>query len=317
MLLVALDTLVEFDAFVGLSSSRRSRPTSTRSTSSASAPPGAAALSFASIAVCLVLLFGEARLRGHANYTRVSQGAPGAPARSLPLGWATVPVLAGLGAVHRDQRRDPDRRDGRLVLDEQPRRTRHREREPPVPLARDAHLARAQRLGGRASPSCSRSRSPFAAVRYRGRAVTLLERATYLSFALPDLVAAIALAYAASHWAGELYGSFGLLVFAEAILFVPFAVVALRATLGQLEPALEDSARSLGAGAASRASGGSPLPLARPGLAAAAVLVFAFSLGDLSTAQVLLPLDRYTLGTEFDATARPSRSRPRRRSPPC
>jgi ABC-type Fe3+/spermidine/putrescine transport system ATPase subunit/ABC-type spermidine/putrescine transport system permease subunit II len=142
----------------------------------------------------------------------------------------------------------------------------------------------------------------FAAVRYRGRAVTLLERATYLSFALPDLVAAIALAYAASHWAGELYGTFGLLVFAEAILFVPFAVVALRATLGQLEPALEDSARSLGSSrlASFRRV---TVPLARPGLAAAAVLVFAFSLGDLSTAQVLLPLDRYTLGTEFDVNS--------------
>src|SRR5262249_21757385 len=74
-----------------------------------------------------------------------------------------------------------------------------------------------------------------AAVRSRGSVVTLLERGFYLSFALPDLVAAIALAYAASHWAGALYGTFGLLVFAEAILFVPFAVVALRATLGQLE----------------------------------------------------------------------------------
>ncbi len=35
-------------------------------------------------------------------------------------------------------------------------------------------------------------------------------------------------------------------IFAEAILFVPFAVVAVRVTLGQIEPALEDSARSLG-----------------------------------------------------------------------
>ena len=33
------------------------------------------------------------------------------------------------------------------------------------------------------------------------------------------------------------------------------------------------------------------------------MLVFAFSLGDLSTAQVLLPLDRYTLGTEFNANS--------------
>ncbi len=33
------------------------------------------------------------------------------------------------------------------------------------------------------------------------------------------------------------------------------------------------------------------------------MLVFAFSLGDLSTAQVLLPLDLYTLGTEFNANS--------------
>src|SRR5581483_9927673 len=69
-----------------------------------------------------------------------------------------------------------------------------------------------------------------AAVRYRGARVTVLERATYLSFALPDLVAAIALAYAASHYVRFLYGSFFLLVFAEGVLFLPFAVVALRAT---------------------------------------------------------------------------------------
>jgi iron(III) transport system permease protein len=141
-----------------------------------------------------------------------------------------------------------------------------------------------------------------AAVRSRRPLVTVLERTTYLSFALPDLVAAIALAYAASRWLNFLYGTFALLVFAEAVLFVPFAVVALRATLGQLEPALEDSARSLGAGplASFRRV---TLPLVRPGIVAAAVLVFMLTLGDLSTAQVLLPLNLYTLGTEFNANS--------------
>jgi iron(III) transport system permease protein len=45
------------------------------------------------------------------------------------------------------------------------------------------------------------------------------------------------------------------------------------------------------------------MPLARPGLAAAGVLVFAFVLGDLGTAQVLLPPNLYTLGTEFNANS--------------
>ncbi len=129
-------------------------------------------------------------------------------------------------------------------------------------------------------------------------------------------MAAIALSYAASHYARFLYGSFALLVFAEAILFLPFAVVAMRATLGQIEPALEDSARSLGAGPLTtlwRVT----LPLARPGSSLAAVLVFAFVLGDLSTAQVLLPLEpvharNRVPGQQLDRRVRraPRRSRP-------
>ena len=51
-----------------------------------------------------------------------------------------------------------------------------------------------------------------AVVRHRGPVVTVLERTMYLSFALPDLVGAIALAYLASHWLHFLYGSFALLV---------------------------------------------------------------------------------------------------------
>jgi iron(III) transport system permease protein len=299
MLLVALDTLVEFDAFVGLRFQTFSSDVYAQYKLGFSAS-GAAALSLASIAVCLVLLFGEARLRGHANYTRVSQGAPRAPER-YALGWAVVPVVAGLTGVIAVSVGIP----AGAMIDW---------------FSTSSHTALASasgnlqyvwpatvtslELSGSAALVAVLLALPvaFAAVRYRGRVVTLVERATYLSFALPDLVAAIALAYAASHWARGLYGTFGLLVFAQAILFVPFAVVALRATFGQLQPALEDSARSLGAGAL-----GSfwriTVPLARPGLAAAAVLVFAFSLGDLSTAQVLLPLDRYTLGTEFNVNS--------------
>jgi iron(III) transport system permease protein len=138
------------------------------------------------------------------------------------------------------------------------------------------------------------------AVRRSGRAVTAIERSVYLSFALPDLVAAIALAYGASHVAPFLYGTVVLLVLAEAVLFVPFAVVALRSTIGLIEPALEDSARSLGLGPL-RTVWRVTVPLARPGLAAAGVLVFAFVLGDLSTAQVLLPPGLTTLGTQFSA----------------
>jgi iron(III) transport system permease protein len=299
MLLVALDTLIEFDAFVGLHFQTFSSDVYAQYKLGFSAS-GAAALSFASIAVCVVLLLGEARLRGHANYTRVSQGARRAAVR-YELGWRAFPVLAGLGAVvaasvgipvgamidwfSRSSAAARSNASGNLQY-----------LWPATLTSLELAVAAAVVAVLLALPVA------VAAVRHRGRLVTLLERATYLSFALPDLVAAIALAYAASHWGGSLYGSFALLVFAEAILFVPFAVVALRATLGQLEPSLEDSARSLGAGVLASFRRVT-LPLARPGLAAAGMLVFAFSLGDLSTAQVLLPLDRYTLGTEFNANS--------------
>jgi iron(III) transport system permease protein len=299
MLLVALDTLVEFDAFVGLRFQTFSSDVYAQYKLGFSAS-GAAALSLASIAVCLILLFGEARLRGHANYTRVSQGAPRVAER-YALGWAVVPVVAGLAGVIAVSVGIP----AGAMIDwfSTSSHTALSSASGNLQYVWPATVTSLE-LSGSAALVAVLFAVPvaFAAVRYRGRVVTLVERATYLSFALPDLVAAIALAYAASHWAGGLYGTFGLLVFAEAILFVPFAVVALRATFGQLEPALEDSARSLGTGALA-SFWRITVPLARPGLAAAAVLVFAFSLGDLSTAQVLLPLDRYTLGTEFNVNS--------------
>ena len=49
--------------------------------------------------------------------------------------------------------------------------------------------------------------------------MTALERSVYLAFALPDLVAAVALAYGASHLAPALYGSVVALVLANTMLF--------------------------------------------------------------------------------------------------
>lgn len=299
ILLIVLDALVEFDAFVGLKFQTFSFSVYAQYQLGFS-PSGAAALSLASIALCLVLLFGEARLRGYANYTRVSQGAQRAPQR-YGLGRATIPVLLGLAAVSAISVGIPV---GMLV--------RWFSESSGAALATASgnlkYLLPATitsvEMGAAGAVVGLVLALPIAvaAVRSRGRVVTTLERVTYLAFGLPDLVAAIALSYAASHWLHSLYGSFALLVFAEGILFVPFAVVALRATLGQLEPSLEESARSLGSGGLAsfwRVT----MPLIRPGLGAALVLVFTFTLGDLSTAQVLLPVNLYTLGTEFNANS--------------
>jgi iron(III) transport system permease protein len=293
MLLVVLDTLVEFDAFVALKFQTLTVNIYAQYQLSFSAA-GAAALSLFSTLLCVAVVFGEVRLRGGANYTRISHGARRGIAR-YELGRAQPLALVGLGLLVA------------LSLG--------------IPLGLLVHwFAEGSRTTG--APAGTSGLWPatvssvllgitsalvavllalpvaILAVRRSGRFVTTIERSVYLSFALPDLVAAIALAYGASHVAGFLYGSIVLLVLAEAMLFVPFAVVALRSTIGLIEPALEESARALGLGPL-RTLWRVTVPLARPGLAAAGVLVFAFVLGDLSTAQVLAPPGLTTLGTQF------------------
>ncbi len=299
LLLVLLDTLVEFDAFVALKFQTFSVSVYAQYQLSFSAS-GAAALSLLSIVLCVFILVGESRLRGSAEYARVSLGAK-RPAVRLGLGHATPLVLVAFALIVAVGLGIPL---GELI--------RWWTEGTSAALSGAAaslhHLGPATvtsvAVGAAAAVVAVVLSLPVAllAVRHRGPLVTVLERATYLSFALPDLVAATALAYAASRYVPSLYGSFGLLVLADAMLFVPFAVVAMRTTLGQIEPALEESARSLGAGAM-RTLWRITLPLARPGLAAAGVLVFAFVLGDLSTAQELLPPGASTLGTEFQANA--------------
>jgi len=299
MLLIVLDALVEFDAFVGLKFQTFSFDVYAQYQLGFSAS-GAAALSLASIAICIALLIGEEGLRGHVNYTRVSQGARRVASR-YALGRAKVPVMLVLAAILAVGVGIPVGMLVRWFLE-----------------SSNAALSSASgnlkylwpatvtsmEIGVAAAIVALVCAVPVAviATRYRGPLVTAIERSTYLSFALPDLVGAIALAYAASHWIHFLYGTFTLMILAEAALFVPFAVVAMRASLGQIEPSLEESARSLGSSAFAsfwRVT----MPLARPGLVAAFVLVFVFTLGDLSTAQVLLPVNLYTLGTEFNANS--------------
>jgi iron(III) transport system permease protein len=299
-LLVALDAMVGFDAFVAFKYQTFTTNIYSQYQLSFSAS-GAAALSFFSIALCILLLFGESKLRGGANYTTVSQGARRGTAR-YELGRATPLVLVGFGALVAIGLGIPL---GTLVY--WFTQSSH--------AAFSGATANLQYLWPATVTSVLLGLGsallaivlawPVAtlAVRHGGKLGAVLERSLYLSFALPDLVGAIALAYAASHFVHVLYGSVALLILAEAMLFVPFAVVALRSTFGLIEPAMEDSARSLGLGPL-RTLWRVTVPLARPGLAAAGVLVFAFALGDLSTAQVLLPPSMYTLGTQFWANSR-------------
>jgi iron(III) transport system permease protein len=243
MLLVLLDTLVEFDAFVALKYQTFSVNVYAQYQLSFSAS-GAAALSLLSILVCVAVLAGEYRLEGRASYARVSQGARRAVVR-YSLGRWTPLVLAAFALIAAVGLGIPM---GELVhwLTEGSRAAL-------ATAAASVHRLGVATLtsvaiGAAAAVVAVALALPVAmlAARNRGPLVTVLERATYLSFALPDLVAAMALAYAASHYVHALYGSFALLTLADAMLFVPFAVVAMRITMGQIEPALVASVRGSG-----------------------------------------------------------------------
>ena len=73
----------------------------------------------------------------------------------------------------------------------------------------------------------------FLAVRYRGSLITLLERSAYLAQGMPGIVIALAIVSLAVHALHPLYQSAVLLVVAYAILFLPLALVSVRAALAQ------------------------------------------------------------------------------------
>ncbi|HWA79273.1 MAG TPA: ABC transporter permease subunit, partial [Acetobacteraceae bacterium] len=95
-----------------------------------------------------------------------------------------------------------------------------------------------------------------------------------------------------------LYESTPLLLIAYAILFMPYALVGIRAALLQAERQLEEAGRSLGLGwfgVLVRIT----LPLAAPGLGAAASLVFIAVTTELTATLLLAPIGTQTLATRI------------------
>lgn len=133
-------------------------------------------------------------------------------------------------------------------------------------------------------------------VRHAGWLSSLLERVTYIGFALPGIVVALSFVYFGARYVTPLYQTLPLLVIAYVILFLPVAVGTIRSSLLQISPHLEEAARGLGR---------SPvqvffrvlLPLLRTGLVASAVGVFLVTMKELPATLVLGPLGFKTLAT--------------------
>ena len=134
------------------------------------------------------------------------------------------------------------------------------------------------------------------AVRFPGWVSGALERFTYLGYALPGIVLALALVFFGSNYAPAIYGTLGILVFAYVVHFLPQAVGATRAALLQVRPSVEEAARGLGRGPAGVLATVTA-PLTRSGIIAGGALVFLTTMKELPATLLLGPIGFDTLAT--------------------
>ena len=136
------------------------------------------------------------------------------------------------------------------------------------------------------------------ASRHARRWSVALGRTTFIIQAVPGIVVALALVYVTSRYTGWLYQSPELLIASYALMFFPFALVALSASVARASAALEETGRVLGKGPVSvRLT--VTLPLLTTGLAAAFCFVFLSAVTELTATLLLVPTGVQTLATQF------------------
>jgi iron(III) transport system permease protein len=135
-------------------------------------------------------------------------------------------------------------------------------------------------------------------VRYPGFVSGLLEKASYSGQALPAITIALALVFFAANYVTPLYQTIWVLVFAYTVRFMPEALGATRGALLQVNPRIEEAARSLGAGPM-KTFARVTVPQIVPGVSAGMVLVFLTAMKELPITILLSPIGFETLATEI------------------
>jgi iron(III) transport system permease protein len=294
LLLVALDVLVEFGAFALL----RFRTFTTAIYSAyragfSGAEP--ALLAVVLLVLCIACLAAEYGVRGKAKYGRLAHGTRRAAARYRLGRWKILPPLGfGLLAL--------------ITLGVPLGMILYWLTQPTDAATSTAAYSAASlfaaglaslRLGVLGATLTLVLALPLGilAARYEGWLVTLLERSAYLAQSIPGIVVALALVSLTVHSLRPLYQSTALLVIAYAIVFLPLALVSVRSALMQAQKRLEETGRSLGLNwlqVLLRVT----LPLAAPGLGAAAALVFIAVVTELTATLLLAPIGTQTLATQ-------------------
>jgi iron(III) transport system permease protein len=250
----------------------------------------AAVLGLVLVAVTLLVLSGEAASRRSTSYHRLHSGgvrtAPVVPlghwrwplfgalvalvavALAIPLAVITTWLLRGIDAG------EPLRLTTTLI----------------------GNSLRASALGALASVLAA---WPVAvlAVRRGGWLGRLVEGACWAGHSLPGVVVALSLVFFGARVAPGIYQTQWLLTLAYVVLFLPQALGAMRSSLLQISPRLEEASRLLGRGPASTLWH-IVVPLARPGILAGGALVFLTCMKELPATLLLAPTGYPTLATQ-------------------
>jgi iron(III) transport system permease protein len=135
-------------------------------------------------------------------------------------------------------------------------------------------------------------------VRAPGRLQRALEACHYYVGSLPGVVVALALVTIAVRVALPLYQTAATMILAYGLLFMPRALIGLRASVAQAPVELEHAAMALGRPPL-RAVWQTTMRLAAPGVAASMALVALGITTELTATLMLAPIGTRTLATEF------------------
>lgn len=256
----------------------------------------AAGLSLVLVAMTGVVLALEARARGRARYHRSTVGVSRPPTR-VRLGRWTPLALAYCAAIVSVTLLIPIG----VIIHWLIRGLRAGE---PLWLVWSAALSSVS-VSLAAAVVAVLAAAPIAlmAVRHSSPLSRVLERLSYLGYALPGIVVALALVFFGSRYAPWLYQTLGILLVAYIIRFLPQALATLRAALMQVSPRVEEAARSLGH-SPPRVWLRVTAPLAYPGILSAGALIFLTVMKELPATLLLRPTGFDTLATQvWSATA--------------
>jgi iron(III) transport system permease protein len=253
--------------------------------------PAATMLAAVLVACCLLLLGLEALARGRGRYSRVGSGA----ARQIEpvrLGRMTIPCLLLPAFTALLSLGVPLLTIGRwLVVGGagiwQPGT---------IGLALGQTLVLAS-LGGVLTTLIA---IPMAwlSIRAPGHLQRVLEGSNYIVGSLPGVVVALALVTITVRAVYPLYQTIATILLAYALMFLPRALISLRASIAQAPVELEQAAGSLGRPPA-RALWATTIRLAAPGAAAGMAMVSLGIMNELTATQMLAPNGTRTLAMAF------------------